>query len=616
MYELSNILLRLAVNDDGTDLTIADLRRGVTWRLDEERLTCQAGSGGSRIPLPAVEARQEGDALVVERALPGGIARYTWRLLPDGLEVALDVTSDEVTAVPLPGVFVQEGERPRVLLPLHQGQLFRGDGEDWEETPHRWQLTMTAVLGARGGLLTVQETVSNWLGVMGETADGGPYCYFDQQRCAAHGWFARQARLYPVDAGITAAAKRYRARLIERGEFVSWAEKLARKPILEKLFGALIAFTGYNAAPEIDFAADARRLRDYGFETVLYYPLRMCQRTLDFKMGGDDPVWLSDDELARVKVVDGALVGPWGWEIEWLDDGSVEARRGLAGNADGSFQPNWRIDQQQWYNVCTPYQIEQMEKRFAGDMAAMDWIHYDVNAWRQGAECHRADHDLHGGRPIGDREGVDYTRRLLGPETNGNRIVSSENFAGWYTPAYDIGGSSKVHAGWGNRRLIPVPLTMLVFHDSCVHNWWEINTYNETPGFGCREDGFGLVTGAGMGEKKAVTDALYGCPPNVFPFGRQYAWVDVAGRRTFSYCIRLNDAAVQHALQLALPVARLHRKIGREEMVSFEFVTDDYSVQSTVFAGGTRIVANVSDRPRRTDRYGLLAPNNWRVVEE
>lgn len=89
----------------------------------------------------------------------------------------------------------------------------------------------------------------------------------------------------------------------------------------------------------------------------MYYPVRMCQRTLDFQMGGDAPVWLTDAQLAAVKAVDGALVGPWGWEIEWLDDGSAAAHAGLAGNADGSFQANWRIDDQQWYNTCTPYQI-------------------------------------------------------------------------------------------------------------------------------------------------------------------------------------------------------------------------------------------------------------------
>ena len=161
-HELTNDALRLAVNDDGTGLTIADLRRGVIWQLDERHLGCVSSlENGQRIAMRAAAVRGDGDALVVERTVPGGVARYVWRLLTDGLEVALTLTSNEVVSVPLPGSFVPEGEKPTVLVPLHQGMLFRGDGEDWEESAHRCQMNMAAWRGTRGALLAAVESIPN-----------------------------------------------------------------------------------------------------------------------------------------------------------------------------------------------------------------------------------------------------------------------------------------------------------------------------------------------------------------------------------------------------------------------------------------------------------------------
>jgi hypothetical protein len=48
--------------------------------------------------------------------------------------------------------------------------------------------------------------------------------------------------------------------VIERGEFVTWAEKIRRKPIVQELFGGLMAFIGYNKTPEVDYLAAARAL--------------------------------------------------------------------------------------------------------------------------------------------------------------------------------------------------------------------------------------------------------------------------------------------------------------------------------------------------------------------
>jgi hypothetical protein len=155
-------------------------------------------------------------------------------------------------------------------------------------------------------------------------------------------------------------------------------------------------------------------------------------------------------------------------------------------------------------------------------------------------------------------------------------------------------------------------MTMLVYHDSTVHDWWELHNYNANSNgafsfptrFGRKQDG--------LPRHKAALDALYGSPPNVFPFGRQYRWVDFDARRTESYRVRLDDAAVQEALALALPVAQLHRRIGKLELVSHEFLSADGALQATTFGDGTRVVANFADSPRESDT-GNINALTWRV---
>ena len=89
-------------------------------------------------------------------------------------------------------------------------------------------------------------------------------------------------------------------------------------------------------------------------------------------------------------------------------------------------------------------------------------------------------------------------------------------------------------------------------------------------------------------------------------------WVNIKTRETFSYLVRLEDAAVQEALREALPVSRLHKQIGPCEMVSLEFLSEDRAVQATAFSDGTCVVANLSERPAEAPDVGVLPPHSWR----
>ena len=618
MIEMTSTGISLAIAEDGSSIAITDRRRGCRWHVDLSRAGYRLrGDDRALRPLPEGAARRAEGGIEVRYTTAGGGFAHLYLPAEDHVEVRLDCSAEDVEAVSLPGPLLPDAGPRQVAAPLYQGVLLSGTGEAWEQTLGHgghmsFSMSMAAVLGSRGGLMVCHESPANWTARLGQSPDG-PYFQFAHERCPIDGWTGARVRIYPTDADLTAACKCYRARLEDRGEFVPWEEKIGRKPILRDLFGALMAFVGYNRCPDLDYAAGAAALRRMGFESVFYYPVRMFQYSLDFQMGGDAPIWLTDETIAAVKAVDGAHVGPWAWVIEGLDDGSEAMHAIFKKGPDGRPIPNWKIDEQRWYLVCTPYQAEHVKSRLAGDMAAMDWLHFDVSATWSGRRCFDTDHELHGNRPMGRVEDMDWVRRLFSDETVGNRAVSSEGFNDYHTGWYDIGSTKMMPPRTWSAGCVPVPMTMLVFHDSCIHDWWEVHNYNAHPGFGLQDLPHGIgTTGCGAPALKASMDALYGCPPNVFPFGKQYGWVNIETRETYSYLVRLEESGVQEALREALPVSRLHKQIGEHEMVSHEFLSEDRAVQATTFADGTRVVANLSEHDAETAETGQLSSHSWR----
>lgn len=617
MPSIHNETIELHVQDDGFDLLLRDRRRGVAWRLDPSTCgfaTSEAEMMQDKAPVFARIFSQgrarplSGTAIELRYPVPGGEVLLLWELRDDHALATLEVRSDQILEVAFPGSFQPEAGAGEVLLPRFQGLLTRPVGPD---RYHRWKfigMNMLGYLQQGAGLLVAEEDPKGKVLLHG-LHQGRVFGLFASRRCPVRGWTRRQARVYPTDGSITAVCKRYRRRVIERGDFVSWEQKIQNKPILDKLFGSLIAFIGYNQARETDYVQSARKLRDSGFESVLYYPVCHNNGNSNFLMGGDKPIALTPAQIQAIKDC-GGLISAWNWTTSTLDDGSEAISRSYRLDQAGQLMKEWQIDQFMFNKVCTSYQIEFARRQYQGAMREMDWAHYDVSALDGGCGCWNPAHAEHHRGPLSAGEDALLVGELLGPGVNGNRIVSSEGFTELAARHYDI-GSNKYVPGWGDEHIIPVPMTSLVFHDSTLNNWWELHTYNEVPSFAIANDGAGN-RGAGWPEKKAAMDALYGAAPLVFPFGRQYGWLDIATHKTFSFEIHLEDAEVQRALRAALPVSRLHRRIGKLEMTGFEFLTEDFAVQATTFADGTRIVANVSDGPVRTSDFGTLPPNSWK----
>lgn len=616
MISIANEAVALHCEADGSRTVIEDLRRHVSWQLDDLTRTA-IPLGGSRAGLPTGSAAVLSPvALQQQYEVAGCRVRFVWELLPDGVTVTVsaDESKTALNGVALPGSFAPLDGALTLALPIMQGVLYDGRGAAFEDAINyggheQFSMAMLGYLSERGGLLLSIEDYADWRGVLGKRADGRHYVYAEQIASLGALRYARRAHLYLTDARLTPLCKRYRQRIQQRGEWKGWAEKIAAKPAVEHLFGALMAFVGYNQ-DDLDYVAQCRRLRAMGFERVFIYPVRFNHYSANFRMGGDAPIHLSDNEINAIKAL-GYDVAPWTWVFEALDDASPATHASFRRDVQQLPIPAWKMDEFQWYQCCTPAQIAFTRRSFNEGMAAMTWSHFDVTATVSPLECYALDHDGHMGYPLDRRADVPLLRELLSAETVGNRVVCSEGFRDILTPAYDI-GTTKLPPAFGSAEYWTVPMTLLVYHDSAIHDWWEMHSYNaHASGAFNFPTRFGLKQ-AGLPRHKAALDALYGCPPNVFPFGRQYRWVDFDARRTESYRVRLEDAAVRDALAAALPVAHLHRRIGKLELVAHEFLSADGALQATIFGDGTRVVANLSAEVREAPD-GLIPALTWRT---
>jgi hypothetical protein len=402
-------------------------------------------------------------------------------------------------------------------------------------------------------------------------------------------------------------AKRYRSRVKEKGRFISFKEKIEKRPELERMFGALMCYVGY-CQDDIDYVANFKRLKDFGFDKALVYPVRFNTYTDKFTMGGEPPINLSDDELAQIKDI-GYDICPWTWINESIDDGTIDVKGMSRRNKDGSLTKGWQIDEYKYYHICTTYMEDFYRSQKTKGMGEMTWDHFDVITCATNNECYALDHEAHLGKPLPRTQDREYIRSLLkaageyGP-------VSSESFNDAYSLEYDL-GSVKAWPHYDTNIFMPFPFTLLVYHDSIIHSWWEVHNYN-SPYFGRYVSPF-YQYGGGAYELMSTMDALYGCPPDVFPFGAQYAWTG-NDNETMLYKYRFDDPEVQLALKLALPVARLHEKIGMLEMTDFEFLSDDYAVQSTTFSDETKIYANFGLNVRYHKDCGSLVPRTWKQI--
>jgi hypothetical protein len=608
---LKNDSVALEVEESGRGLKMTDLKRGTVWVLDESSIMwngcimrndypTQDGMASMKTMWP-VTASETANALQITYDAGGCPVTYSYHLLDDGVEVHLaPPDSLEIEALSMPGSFFPENEPMKLLLPIMQGMLWDGKG-DYQSRMCRsgshmgFSMQMFGALGRTGGLMAAADTAIDsvwWY----QKDERGFRVQNVQDSSLGSMRYERVIRFLFTDAGIVPIAKRYRTLVKERGRFVTWEEKIAERPGLERLFGSLMCYIGY-CQDDLDYVAEFEKLKKYGFDRVLAYPVDFSMYEKDFLMGGLPPIHLTRKEIAKITDM-GFDVCPWTWINEAMDDHTAKRASMYRITRDGERVFGWQIDDYKWYKVCSPEMDAFEAKAVVEGADHMTWDHFDVLTCASSGECHALDHKAHLGRPMSREEDLRWLRKTLvtGQGLDHRRnAVSSESFNDLFSLEYDL-GSVKAWPQYGPWTFWPIPLTSLVFHDSMIHSWWEPHNYN-TPQGGRSEGPNLLEYGGGRPDLQAACDALLGCPPDVFPFGTQYAWTG-HGSETFTFSFRFEDPMVQYALAKAKPVADLHRKIGKLEMTNFEILSDDGWVQRSIFSDGTTVIANFSSRMR------------------
>ena len=630
MLSLQNQNILLSCQVDGQDFTLADLKRGTRWQLDPQTLIYREASqefkpDEDHKTLIPDSARLEPEAKLILTYQAGSSSLEMQYCLRDTyVEVKCPPPKGEIDTYSLPGSFLPENEAVKLLLPIMQGMLWDGRGPAFNMTRAEgshlgFSMAFIGYLGERGGLLATAETRDDCLWWFGK--DDHQRIWASNLQIASLGAirYERALRLYPTDADITAVAKQYRKKVIEQGRFKSWDEKIAQRPAIERLFGALMCFIGY-CQDDVDYLDGCRKLKAYGFERALIYPGRFNMTCPDIRMGGVPAINLDRETVEAVKKL-GYDIAPWSWLNEALQASPKSVRQLYRCSPNGQIIPHWKIDDQQWYLMCYSYLKEYQQRALRNAIPEMTWDHFDVLACVPPMECYALDHPRHFGRPASRSDDRDWVRDVFRVDRQAGLIVSSENFNDAYSQEYDL-GSVKALPQYGPWPFWPVPLTMLVYHDSLIHSWWEIHNYNN-PWHGRTSMLQNLFAyGGGRPRLMSAMDALMGCPPDVFPFGAQYGYSG-RGSDTFLYRYRFEDPEVQIALRAALPVAHLHQRIGRQEMVHFKILSDDGYVQESAFADGTHVVANfsldfVGEIPgidhKVVKEAGTLGPEGWRIV--
>lgn len=621
----------LTCEESGQGLALIDQKRKTRWELDPQSLVFgkavenpwgNVDSQHQRLfPQKAVSLD---DAAIAITFKAGAVTlEMRFRLVDDYIEICLPrIDDEEIGHVSLPGSFLPAGEPLSLLLPIMQGMLWDGRGPEMScvrgEGSHTgFSMAFAGYLGKTGGLLLTAESRDDCRWWYGKDQAGRIWAANLQIPSLGAFRYEREVRLYLTDPDIVAIAKQYRRKVIEQGRFITWEEKIAARPALERLFGALMCFIGY-CEDNVDYVLGAQKLKSYGFDRALIYPARFNIYHHPIWMGGVPAINLEARTVEAIKSL-GYDLAPWSWLNEALEVDDV-TRSMYRRDKHGGTIPHWAIDEQQWRLVCYSFIESWQQAALNGDIADQTWDHFDVLACVPPMECHALDHPNHFGQPLARAQDREWIRKAFLSDQATGRMVSSENFNDAYSLEYDL-GSVKAWPQYGPWPFWPVPLTMLVYHDSMIHSWWEIHNYNN-PWRGrtlmldnCFE------YGGGRPKLMAALDALMGCPPDVFPFGAQYGYSG-HGKETFLYRYRFEDPEVQLALREALPVARLHRRIGKQEMVHFKILSENGTVQETAFADGTHVVANfsrdfVGSIPgvdhAIVEGIDRLAPESWQV---
>ncbi|MDR1902448.1 MAG: DUF5696 domain-containing protein [Treponema sp.] len=367
--------------------------------------------------------------------------------------------------------------------------------------------------------------------------------------------------------------KQYRAYVKTTGLFTSLAEKAARVPLLEKLFGSAVIHLGiksntkpesryYNAEnPEKNHSLTSFSARAAQIKAVKAMGLQKAYLHLDGwgQPGYDNqhPDYLPPCEeaggwkelvsLSQVCRESGYLFGLHDQYRDYYLDAETYDPQMAVHLADGTRYEHaiWAGGRQNY--LCPSLQPKYVRRNFEELFqhgVLLDASYLDVFTCNEPDECA---HPLH---RVTRRECLYYRRMCFDYLLSQGILTSSEEAADWAMNAL-------VFCHWApypsSDAGIPVPLFNLVYHDCIIIPWM-------------------------LGKEQ------WGTPPGQLGF--LHALLN-GGIGYFNPECGEEEQKTQ--LEQVQAVGALHEKIGGLEMVRHEFLSDDKSLQRTTFADGTSV---------------------------
>jgi hypothetical protein len=623
---LRNDHVELRISSDGLRVALLDRIRSQLWVLDvQTRLVAKQVDRSDYAAWSARSMSERARVTVLsaghtDRAGASAIrcqhdgVELLWELIGNGIRVTAlpDEASASVAALMLPGTFRPDPDAQFLsAVPNGQGVLHTGRGDPFFQPlstkGHRggFAMSMFGQIGTRGGLLTIAQTDPDAILHWEKTAAGPVNLMWLQLPSLGALRYPRQTLLVPTDPGLVPLCKAYRRHVMSAGRFKSWDEKIAERPALAGIFGAATVFIGYLEDRQLDYAASFRQLKAMGIDRALVYPL-YCATTIDLAPALGVSM-IDQRRLLPLLHELGYLPGSFIYIIDGPRSGDSTARLRL----DASQQPSlqWKMGELEWYALSSQDRLDHARRMIDQEHQGFAAVHYDVVTTRRLSE------DWNAAAPSPAADDKANRAAMLDHAASRGLIVSSEGFWDDMTPLYDM-GNTKYPLALGGDAYCIVPMTMLVYHDSAMHTWWEVDNYNNPHHRSQGRRGWlgRLPLGGGWARQQAAMDALMGTPPDLFPFGMQYNFVPENHPQIYTYRFRLEDAAVRQAIALARPVMDLHARIGRLEMIDHRLHRPDGAIQETVFADGSRIIANFANVALEAAEAGLLPPASWKQL--
>lgn len=278
---------------------------------------------------------------------------------------------------------------------------------------------------------------------------------------------------------------------------------------------------------------------------------------------------------------------------------------GIVIERDGSLAPAWEIKgtDGKFYaqnRMCDRIALKCAEKYVLehGKKNGMDGVFIDVAVCNT-KECYSKEH------PLNRQQAFMYKNRLFemingmgmfcGTENGHEDAVRSYAYSeGIMSPceyrAEDSGRrmtrlyeKSEMGSGFLDYMLNPkyrIPLWELVYHDCQTSYWYWGDSSNSCPELmKCRD----------------LFNILYGQPP------------------LYSFCVddwQTLKCGIADSYHRTVPSAR---KLRYARMVSFEILTNDYTVQKTVFDDGTQIIVNFGEQEYSSKEVSI-GPKNYKII--